>query len=90
MLDRKTYPPGDVYKYTRQTGGEVVESYNNKKISAKMAELIDHIRTRYALTYHPMTSSGRGKFHQIRLEVSPEIMKREGKVIIQIKRGYYR
>lgn len=90
LLDRKTYPPGDVYKYTRQTGGEVVESYSNKKISAKMAELIDHIRTRYALTYHPMTNSAKGKFHQIRLEVSPEVLSREGKVIVETKRGYYR
>lgn len=90
ILDRKTYPPGDVYRYTRQTGGEVVESYSNKKISAKMAELIDHIRTRYALTYHPMTNSARGKFHQVRLEVSPEVVKREGKVIVETKRGYYR
>ena len=90
MLDRKTYPPGDVYKYTRQTGGEVVESYSNKKISAKMAELIDHIRTRYALTYHPMTNNARGKFHQIRLEVSPEVVQRQGKVIVETKRGYYR
>jgi VWFA-related protein len=90
MLDRRAYPPGDVYKYTRQTGGEVVESYSSKKISAKMAELIDQIRTRYALSYHPMTNSAKGKFHEIRLEVSREVVKREGKVIVETKRGYYR
>src|SRR5215469_8604177 len=38
MLYRRQYPPGDVYNYTRQTGGQVVESYSSKKISAKMAD----------------------------------------------------
>jgi VWFA-related protein len=49
MLYRRQYPPGDVYKYTQQTGGEVLESYSRKKVAVKMAELIDQIRTRYAL-----------------------------------------
>jgi VWFA-related protein len=90
MLDRRAYPPGDVFKYTHQTGGEVVESYSGKKISAKMAELIDQIRTRYALSYHPPANGGKGKFHEIRLEVSPDVVKREGKVVVETKRGYYR
>lgn len=90
MLDRKAYPPGDVFKYTHQTGGEVVESYSSKKISAKMAELIDQIRTRYALSYHPPVNGGKSRFHEIRLEVSPDVLKREGKVVVETKRGYYR
>lgn len=90
MLDRKAYPPGDAFEYTRQTGGEVVESYNSKKISAKMAELIDQIRTRYALSYHPPANGEKSRFHEIRLEVSRDVLKREGEVVVETKRGYYR
>lgn len=89
MLYRRQYPPGDVYKYTRQTGGQVVESYSSRKISAKMADLIDQIRTRYALGYHPGVDDDR-RFREIRLNVSPEVEKREGKVIIETRRGYFR
>ena len=90
MLYRLQFPPGDVYKYTQQTGGQVLESYSSKKISAKMAELIDQIRTRYALGYRPIADSQTGKFREIKLEVAPEVQKREGKVTIETRRGYYR
>jgi len=90
MLYRRQFPPGDVYKYTQQTGGQVLESYSSKKISAKMAELIDQIRTRYALGYHPAADNQKGKFREIRLEISPEVLKREGKLIIETRKGYYR
>lgn len=89
LLYRRLYPPGDVYKYTRQTGGQVVESYSSKKISARMADLIDEIRTRYALGYHP-PADGDERFREIRLQVSPEVERREGKVIIETRLGYFR
>jgi VWFA-related protein len=89
MLERRAYPPGDVYKYTQQTGGEVLETYSSKKISVRMAELIDSIRSRYALSYHPPANGQKG-FHEIRLDVSPQIKQREGKLLVEAKRGYYR
>ncbi|HEY6253020.1 MAG TPA: VWA domain-containing protein [Candidatus Angelobacter sp.] len=89
LLYRKQYPPGDVYNYTRQTGGEVVDSYSSRKISARMADLIDQIRTRYALGYHP-SMDGQERFREIRLEIAPEVQQREGKVIVETRRGYYR
>lgn len=90
ILYRRQYPPGDVYKYTQQTGGQVLESYGGKKVSVKMAQLIDQIRTRYALGYHPTADNQKGKFREIRLEIAPEVLKREGKMIVETKKGYYR
>lgn len=84
------YPPGDVFKYTKQTGGEVMESYSKKKVSIKIAQLIDQIRTRYALGYRPPAENDKGRFHEIRLEVAPEVQSREGKVIVETKKGYFR
>lgn len=89
-LSRLQFPPGDVFNYTRQTGGQVLEIYGTRKVSAKMAELIDQIRTRYALGYHPVGDRENGKFHAIRLEISPDAQKREGKMIVETRKGYYR
>lgn len=89
-MSRMQYPPGNVFKYTQQTGGEVLESYSKKKIAAKMAQLIDQIRTRYALGYHPTGEDHGGRFHPIRLEISPEVESREGKLIVETKKGYFR
>jgi VWFA-related protein len=90
VLSRLQYPPGDVYKYTQQTGGEVVESYSTKKVALAMAGLIDQIRTRYALGYHPPDDASQPRFRTIRLEVVPEVQTREGKLIVETKKGYYR
>jgi hypothetical protein len=52
--------------------------------------LIDQIRTRYALGYHPNGDDSRQKFREIRLEIAPEVQSREGKLIVETKKGYYR
>jgi len=91
MLQSNMYPPGDVYKYSDQTGGEVIQSSNARQVSRKLAELIDEIRGRYALMYHPARSgAARGSLHTLKLKVVPEVEKREGKLIVKTKRGYYR
>jgi VWFA-related protein len=90
MLYRRMFPPGSVYKFAEQSGGEVLESYSRKKIAVRMAELIDQIRIRYALGYHPSPTNETGKFHEIRLEIDPELQNREGKMFVRARRGYYR
>lgn len=89
-LESHAYPPGDVYRYTGQTGGEVLEAGGRKQVARKMAELIDALRTRYALGYHPQGSQLRGTFHPIRLEISPETEKRTGKLEVKTRKGYFR
>ena len=89
MIGRRLYPPGDVYRYTGQTGGQVLESWSPSRASARLADLIDRIRTRYALGYHPPAETAPG-FHELKLEIAPEIRLREGKLIVNVRRGYYR
>jgi VWFA-related protein len=45
---RKHHPPGDVYKYAEQTGGQVMKS-SKEEVAAKLADQIDKIRTRLSL-----------------------------------------
>jgi VWFA-related protein len=86
---RKHHPPGDVYKYAKETGGEVM-SAGKEEVSSKLAELIDHLRTRYTLGYRPSNQQMDGRFCKIKLTVSPVVQKREGKVAIRTRSGYYR
>jgi VWFA-related protein len=85
----KHNPPGDVYKYAKQTGGEVLAA-NKEEVSRKLAELIDHIRTRYTFGYRPSREQPTGAFCKIKLKIAPSIEKREGKVVIRTRSGYYR
>jgi Ca-activated chloride channel family protein len=86
---RKHHPPGDVYKYAEQTGGQVMKS-SKEEVAAKLADLIDQIRTRYSLGYRSSVDQPPGKFCEIKLSVSTDVVKREGQVVVKAKRGYYR
>jgi VWFA-related protein len=93
MLYRKQYPPGDVYKYSLETGGTVFEPTGAKQAAQRLSEMIDQIRNRYALGYHPSASSDQtptGQFYQLKLKLTPEAEKREGKLIVRTRRGFYR
>jgi len=89
VAERMLYPPGDVYRYSEQTGGHVIEA-NTRNMETKLANWIDELRTRYTLGYHPPDGKKPGKFCKVQVKISPEIKQREGKVLIEAKLGYYR
>jgi len=89
IIDRMLYPPGEVYKYAQATGGQVVES-TGKKLKVKLAELIDDLRLRYSLSYHPSVQKPKGKYCVIKVKLSPELKKSEGNLAVEAKQGYYR
>jgi VWFA-related protein len=88
-LSRRHNPPGDVYKFAERTGGEVLKSSKNE-VSAKLAQLIDEIRTRYTIGYYPSVKQPRGKFCEIKLQIRAEAQQREGRLLVRMKQGYYR
>ncbi len=77
-----------VENYSDRTGGEVIEA-RKEDVETKLGELIDNLRTRYALAYVSSNPKRDGKFRRIKVLVSPEVEKREGKLAILAKRGYY-
>jgi VWFA-related protein len=89
MLNNNLYPPGEVRKYARASGGEVVES-SHKKIDRRLAALIDDIRMRYSIGYHPAGQKPEGKFCAIEVKLSPEAKKAHENAVIEARRGYYR
>jgi VWFA-related protein len=82
-------PPGNVYKFADRTGGEVMKS-GKDEVSAKLAQLIDEIRTRYTVGYYPFVKQPKGKFCEIKIQMRAETQKREGRLLVRTKKGYYR
>lgn len=67
-------------------GGEVMKS-SKDEVSAKLAQLIDEIRTRCTIGYYPSVKQPKGKFCEIKLQVRAETEKREGQLLVRTKKG---
>jgi len=89
MINNNLYPPGEVHKYARATGGQVVES-SRKHIDERLALLIDDIRMRYSIGYHPTGQKPKGKFCAIQVKVSPEVKQAHHELVVEARQGYYR
>jgi VWFA-related protein len=79
---------GRIDSFADKTGGEVMKAKRDE-IASKLVELIGHLRTRYTLGYTPVNSNLDGKFRKLELKVRPEVEAREGKVVVNTRRGYY-
>jgi VWFA-related protein len=86
---RRRFPPGDVNHYADQTGGLVLKSAKSE-VATRLAELIDRVRSRYSLAYKPSAEQPAGKFCRTEVKLSRPAADREGQVLVQARRGYYR
>lgn len=89
MLNNMLYPPGEVHKYARVTGGQVVET-RRKRVDERLALLIDDIRKLYTLGYHPAERQPKDKFCKIEVKLSPEAKQAHEHAIVEARQGYYR
>jgi VWFA-related protein len=87
--ERMLHPPGEVYKYAAVTGGQVIE-FKKKELKEKLALLIDDLRLRYSLGYHPSGLKPKGKYCAIKVKLAPEAKKSVGNVVVEARQGYYR
>lgn len=76
-----------VNKYVEETGGEVLGA-DKKEVDAKLSEVIDRLRARYAIGFRPSNATEDGKFRPVVIKIKPAI-KRKEKPIVLTKRGYY-
>ena len=79
---------GDIFEYAEKTGGIVLSS-NKGQVDAKLTELINNLRTRYAIGYVSTNTKQDGKFRKIKLSIVSDIEKREGKIAVIARKGYY-
>ncbi len=87
--ERMLHPPGEVYKYAAATGGQVIE-FKQKELQQKLAMMIDDLRMRYSLGYHPSAQKPKGKYCTIKVKLAPEAKKALGNVVVEARQGYYR
>jgi VWFA-related protein len=87
--ERMLHPPGEVYKYASVTGGQVIE-FKKKELKEKLARLIDDLRMRYTMGYHPSAQKPKGKYCAIKVKLTPKTRKAIGNVVVEAKQGYYR
>ena len=85
---------GDVKKYAEITGGPVLNT-SKKEAAARLALLIDELRSRYAIGYYPVNARPEGFFCTLKVKLRPEFFKqhpglRDADIIVHSKRGYYR
>jgi len=61
---------------------------DKKEVDAKLGEVIDHLRARYAIGFRPTSTADDGQFRPVEIRISP-VRKRKDKPIVLTKRGYY-
>jgi len=78
---------GSLKMFVEETGGELVGAPPDQ-IDPIMNRLVDNIAQSYSLAYSPTNAVRDGRRRRIRIELSPEVEKREGKVALLGRRGY--
>jgi VWFA-related protein len=86
---RMAHPPGDVGKYAAETGGISIGAHRDE-ISAKLAGLIDRIRSRYTIGYRPSVQKPDGTLCKIDVKLSKAAIAREGAMDVRARKGYKR
>src|SRR4030095_3115404 len=78
----------DADTFADRTGGEVMGA-GSGEIQTSLLQLIEHLRTRYAIGYTSSNSKHDGKFRKVKIKISPEVEKQHGKLAVLTRRGYY-
>ena len=74
--------------YVAETGG-IRSQVDKDDVTVKLAGLIDRLRSSYSLGYTPTNEKRDGRFRNVIVKVSSEVERREGKMTIVARKGYY-
>jgi VWFA-related protein len=77
-----------IEQFSEQTGGEVLGA-DKKEVDEKLGEMFARLRSRYSLGFKPSNTREDGQLRHLKLQLTPEAVKRNGKVIVVTKQGYY-
>jgi VWFA-related protein len=77
-----------VNSYCEETGGEVLGA-NQSEVDTRLAEMFTRLRTRYTLGFRPPANTEEGKFRQVKVQLTPAILKANKKLVVRARNGYY-
>jgi VWFA-related protein len=80
------FTPTDIFKLSEQSGGEALKS---DRTSDTFLELMERIRTRYALAYPAPQGLAPKTYRRVRVELTHEAKKRHPDAQIRVRGGYY-
>lgn len=78
---------GSLKMFVTETGGELTGAPPDK-IDATLNRLVDNISASYSLAYVPTNTARDSKRRRIRVNLSPDIEKRDGKISVFSRRSY--
>jgi len=78
---------GSLKMFVDETGGELINA-EPEKMEETLTQMVSHLAESYSLAYLPTNSTRDGKRRKIRVELSPEIEKREGQTVLITRRSY--
>ena len=78
---------GSLKMFVDETGGEIIGA-EPEKMEDTLTQLVSHIAESYSLAYLPTNSTRDGKRRKIRVQLAPEIEKREGQLVLLTRRSY--
>jgi len=78
---------GSLKMFVEETGGELTGAPPDK-IDETLNRVVDNISASYSLAYTPTNTARDGKRRRIRVELAPEVEKRQGKVSLMARRSY--
>jgi VWFA-related protein len=79
------FTPSDVFKLAEETGGEAMEA---RRLGESFQQMIERIRARYGIHYEAPQAAP-GEFRSIRVELTPEALKRYPRAQVRARAGYY-
>ncbi len=75
--------------YAQRTGGEIMNA-DKKEVETKLAELFDHLRSRYSFGYRPSSAIVPGAFHHLEVKLLAPAALQKNRPTVRVKEGYYR
>ncbi|MGH9935665.1 MAG: VWA domain-containing protein [Blastocatellia bacterium] len=78
---------GSLKMFVEETGGELINA-EPEKMEETLTRIVSHIASSYSLAYLPTNSARDGKRRKIKVQLSPEIEKREGQTVLITRRSY--
>jgi len=78
---------GSLKMFVEETGGELIGA-EPEKMEDTLTRMVSNIAESYSLAYLPTNSARDGKRRKIRVELSPDVEKREGQTALVTRRSY--
>lgn len=80
---------GSVEKITHETGGEIIDVDRVGSVSAALRAVVERLKTRYTLGYHPTNKARDGRFRRIEVRLVDRFGAPPRDYVVFAKHGYY-